>query len=103
MIEPMDINKKQRLVYDVIRANPGCQDNDAELIAAVWRHEGWSDNLSLEENIAIVTRPDTITRRRRELHQMGLIDYSEQSDSEREQAFVNERDAHSSMPVWGNR
>ena len=91
----MDISKKQRLVLNVIRANPGCQNNDATLIAAVWRHEGWSDDLTLEDNISKVTRAETVTRRRRELHEMGLITYSKQALVEREEAYQNERDAHS--------
>lgn len=88
----MDINKKQALVFRVITLNPGCQNNDAELIAAVWRYENWDDSAALEENIARVTRPETICRRRRELHQMGLITYSKDAMKQREDAFTSERD-----------
>lgn len=91
----MNISNKQQLVYDVIQANPGVQNNDADLIAAVWRHEGWSDGRSLEENIAYVTRSETITRRRRELHVMGLIEYSDEALNERTEAFKAEQDNHS--------
>lgn len=90
----MDISKKQRLVLRVIRMNPGIQNNDAQLIAAVWRYEGWNDDFSLEYNLSRVTRPDTITRRRRELYNMGLIDYSESKVKEAMEAYKNEKDFH---------
>jgi hypothetical protein len=88
----IDLNKKQLLVYRVIKQNPGVQNNDADLIAAVWRYEGWRDERGLEQNIMAVTRPETITRRRRELHLMGLIEYSDEADKTREEAFKNERE-----------
>lgn len=91
----MNISKKQRLVYEVIKANPGVQNNDADLIAAVWRHEGWNDARGLEQNLMGVSRPETITRRRRELHEMGLITYSKDATEERFEAFKSERDGHS--------
>lgn len=89
------LNKKQKLVYDVIMANPGVQNNDADLIAAVWRHEGWSDARGLEQNLATVTRSETITRRRRDLHTLGLITYSKDALEERSEAYENERNNHS--------
>jgi hypothetical protein len=89
------INKLQRLVLDVIRENPGCQNDDARLIAAVWRKQGWTDGVCLEDNIAYVTRPESITRRRRELHEMGLITYSKDADESRRDAFVKEVEVHS--------
>jgi len=94
--ECMNLSKKLKLVYDVIQANEGCQNSDADLIAAVWRHEGWSDGRSLEENISRVTRSETITRRKRELYNMGLIEYSEARLKEATEAFKAERDNHSS-------
>jgi len=91
----MNISAKQKLVYEVIQLNPGVQNNDADLIAAVWRHEGWNDGRSLEDNIARVTRSETITRRRRELFTMGLITYTDESLAERTDAFKSEQNNHS--------
>lgn len=95
----MNLTKKLKLVYEVIQENPGVQNNDAALIAAVWRHEGWNDNISLEENIERVTRSETITRRRRDLAIMGLITYSEQANKTRMEAFKSERD-HAKPISW---
>jgi hypothetical protein len=98
------VNKLQRLVLSVIRDNPGVENDDAALIAAVWRKQGWSDHNSLEVNIARVSRAESLTRRRRELHEMGLITYSNEADTARREAFINERDAHSdySTVSWLN-
>ena len=79
----------------MIVANPGVQNDDASLVSAVWRTEGWLDSGSLEDNLKRVTRSETITRRRRELHNMGLVTYSEKADKTRMVAFKNERDMHS--------
>lgn len=86
------LNRLQRLVFNVIRANPGVENNEAALTAAVWRVQGWSEFNSLEENLARVSNPETISRRRRELHQKGLITYSKEALTMREEAFRNERD-----------
>lgn len=96
----MKLNRMQRVVYEVIKAFPGIQNDDAALVAAVWRHSGWTDSIPLEENIKKVARAETITRRRRELHSMGLIGYSNEADKMREEAFINERDRHSSFPDY---
>jgi len=90
----MNITAKQALVLKVIEANPGVQNNDADLIAAVWRYENWNDNRSLEENISRVTRSETITRRRRELFNLGLIEYSNPAQKARMEAMRAEQEAH---------
>lgn len=92
----MKLTKQQQIVLDTIKLFPGVQNNDAKLIAAVWRRQKWDDVISLEDNIDRVMRPESITRRRRELHVMGLIEYSQEADKERTEAFINERDSHSS-------
>lgn len=91
----MDISAKQRLVLQAIQSVPEAADDDARLIATVWRMEGWNSNDLLEHNIARVTRPETICRRRRELYDMGLIEYSDKASKRRSTAYRNERDAHS--------
>lgn len=94
------LNRKQKLVYEVIMANPGVQNDDVALLEAVWTREGWQEGKSLYWNLSRVTRSETITRRRRDLHQMGLIEYSKEADNERMEAFENERDQHSQGESW---
>jgi hypothetical protein len=97
----MKLTSLQQTVLRVISTHPGVQNDDASLVAAVWRHKGWRDDLPLEENIRVLPRSESITRRRRELHNMGLIDYSQEAYKEREEAFKNERELHGAVS-WLN-
>lgn len=88
----MNITAKQQLVLDAINRCPEAANDDALLLEQVWREDGWLDNRSLYDNLCRVTRPETISRRRRELFNMGLIKYSQSADNERMEAFKSERD-----------
>ena len=88
----LDLSKKQQLVYSAILANPRAANDDAVLLEEVWTREGWSQHRSLYENLCSVTRPETITRRRRELFNMGLISYDQEAEVRREEAYQNERE-----------
>ena len=98
----MNISLKQKLVYDAIQRCPEAANNDALLLEQVWQKEGWSQNRSLYENLCSVTRPETISRRRRELHDMGLIQYLKESDNTRYEAFKNEVEEHYEAVSWIN-
>ncbi len=88
----INLNKIQKNVLSVIREHPEAANDDSVLIAYYWRKfSDWRDNKSLEENIAQATRPETITRRRRELFNMGLIHYTDEADKRREEAYANEK------------
>jgi hypothetical protein len=87
----MKLNRLQRLVYNAIQNYPGIQNDEAALVAAVWRIQGWSDENTLEENLKRVAHAESIARRRRELAEMGLITYSDQAQKMREEAFKAER------------
>lgn len=91
----MNITKKQKLVLAAIEKNPAAVEDDALLIATVWKMEGFSPNRDLYDNLRRLTRAETITRRRRELYNMGLIEYSAEAQMKRMNAFKNERDMHS--------
>lgn len=94
----IDLNKKQKNVYEVIQRNPGAADDDALLIERYWVEiDGWDESKSLYWNLSKVTRPGTITRRRRELHEAGLITYSKDTNEVRERAMQNERERAESV------
>jgi len=90
----MNITAKQQLVLDAIKQHPKAADDDALLMATVWSKEGWDDSLSLYDNLSHVTRPETLTRRRRELHDLGLVTYSSDADKTRYEAFKREIEEH---------
>lgn len=91
----MNITKKRKLVLDTIKENPGVQNDISKLIEAVWHKEGWDYTKRLYWNISRVTHPETITRRLRELHEAGLVEYSPGALKTRTNAFKKERDMHS--------
>jgi len=95
----MNISDKQKLVLDVIYEYPEAADDDALLLAMVWEREGWDRAMSVHYNLKRVTRPETITRRRRELFNMGLIEYSKTASKRRMTAYNAEREFHSSLNV----
>ena len=89
----MNISKKQQLVLDAINEYPEAANDDALLLSVVWEKEGWCNGAGLYYNLFNVTRPETITRRRRELFNMGLITYSDKALDERTEAFKKEKEA----------
>ena len=96
VMNPSKLNSIQRNIMALYLEDKNVVNDDANLIASYWRKfDGWSDNRCLEENIKYATRPDTITRRKRELRESGNIIYSEQRDKETFEAYKNEIDIHS--------
>lgn len=104
------LTPKQKLVFDAIKENPEAANDDALLLSIVWLKEGWifwlkegwyegSDLHSiLYDNLKHVSRPETLSRRRRELFNLGLITYSPKALKTRETAFKNEKDKASPIP-----
>lgn len=83
----------QRNVYEIVSKYPSAANDDAMLLDIYWHtFDDYRDDKSLYWNLQRVTQPETITRRRRELHNMGLIRYSEQADTRRAEAFRNEKE-----------
>ena len=93
----MNISRKQKLVLKAIELQPGAADDDALLLATVWKLEGWNDNRNLYDNLRRVSRSETICRRRRELFNMGLIQYSSNAHKRRSEAFKSERQLHTNF------
>jgi hypothetical protein len=89
----INLSNIQKNVLTIIRKYPNAADNDAVLISKYWQEFcQWDDRKSLEENMARATRPETITRRRRELFNLGLITYASDAIKRREEAYKNETD-----------
>lgn len=89
----MNINAKQKNVLHIITKYPDAANDEALLLSKYWWEiDGWNPLASLYDNLSKVTRPETITRRRRELYNMGLITYDQETTEEREEAFKAELD-----------
>lgn len=89
----VDLTQKQKNVLHIIQKYPNAANDEAMLLERYWMEiDNWLDDKSLYWNLQRVTRPETITRRRRELYNLGLIEYTEQADRDRMEAFRNERE-----------
>lgn len=99
-----DLNRVQRNVLAIIKDFPPAANDEAALLDQYWhRFDNWNDSQSLYYNLSHATRPETITRRRRELYNLGLIEYSEQATKTREEAFKNETERAAPKAVsWLN-
>jgi hypothetical protein len=92
----IDLNKIQKNVLHIIQKYPEAANDDNVLIDRYWHEiDSYLDDHSLYWNLQRCTKMETITRRRRELYNLGLITYSDEAKEMREEAFINERDAHS--------
>ena len=81
-------NDQRNLIYAILVK---------QLLAAVWREEGWNDSLTLLDNLKRVSNPETITRARRKLHELGLIEYSDEADARREKEMIRHIDENSNL------
>lgn len=90
-MDDIDLSKKQANVLKIIQEFPSAADDDATLLEQYWiEFDGWDESKGLHWNLSRCTRPETITRRRRELYNLGLIKYSDKSLKRRSKAFRNE-------------
>jgi len=94
----MKLTKKQQLVLDVYKADPSCVNDEHRLLEAVWLKEGWDDSKSLYFNLQRVSHPESISRARRKLHEIGLIKYSEEA-TERRMGYYKQMTDEYGQPV----
>jgi len=73
------LTDKQQKVMAAYDTDPNCVNEEHRLLEAVWLKEGWDNNRSLYWNLQRVSHPESISRARRKLHELGLITYSEES------------------------
>ena len=92
----INLTPKQRKVLSVIVKHPKAANDDAYLLDAYWHeYDGWLDNRSLYDNLSRASSPESITRTRRKLHELGCITYSEKADKTREEKFIEYRNENS--------
>jgi hypothetical protein len=98
----MDLTKKQKNVKQIIDKYPNAANDEALLLERYWIEiDSWDETKSLYWNLQRVTRPETITRRRRELFNKNLIEYTKEAEEARMEAYKSERDNHSAVS-WLN-
>ena len=90
----MKMTKNQKLVYEAVQSDQRAAEEDHVLLAKVWERD-WDYSKSLEENLRRLPNPETLTRCRRRLHELGLIHYSEETDKRRMEQFNEHREQYS--------
>lgn len=90
------------MIYNVYLKNKELVNDDADMFAAICEPL-WDNSLSLRDNLRRLPRSETLTRRRRELHEAGLITYSPKAMKTRTEAFKKERDKASPMSPQAKR
>ena len=88
----MNKNKIEQVILDLYRNNKDIVNDDTILLEKVWYAFGWDDNKSLYDNLSRVPRPESITRRKRELRETWLIEYSQKALDDRTEAFKSEQE-----------
>ena len=83
-----------QIIKQIYAARPDIVNDDAKLVAAVWYKCGYDPKRELYENLRRLPLPETITRRRRLLHERGEIKYSPEAEQRRFKNFVEARDEY---------
>ncbi len=88
----INLNTKQKNVLHIINKYPEAANDEALLLERYWHEvDGYDDTKSLYWNLSRMTRPETISRRRRGLYNLGLISYDTEALERREEAYINEQ------------
>lgn len=99
----MNKAKVQQTTLLAYMDNKDIVNDRTALLAEVWRRYGWNDSQSLEENLRKVPSAESVSRRVRELHELGMIQYSQKELERRDEAFKNEVEEHRPAAVsWLN-
>jgi hypothetical protein len=88
----MSQDKIRNIILSLYKRNSGIVNDEAALLAGVWRECGWRDDCSMEWNIQAMPRAESVSRRRRELYNEGLIEYSEDRQEEIMDAMHSEQE-----------
>lgn len=86
-------NDMRAVVRKAYFKNESVADDDALLIAEVWKAYGWDSSKTLLQNLRRMPHPETITRTRRKLISEGLIKPSMSATERRYKSFKNARKA----------
>lgn len=90
VINSKDMREVIRRAY---HRDPRVADDDALLLAIVWKLLGWNNDKSLYKNLKNMPSPETITRTRRKLIEEGLIVPSMDATERRYRSFKRTRKA----------
>lgn len=90
-------NELHDKIYQEYKKDPNVVNDQALLFGRLFEPL-WDYSLTPTENLIKLTRDSNVCRRRQELHEAGLIEYSKKATKSREKAMRNERDKASPIP-----
>jgi hypothetical protein len=90
----MKLTKNQQLVMTAYNIDNNCVNDEHLLLERVWLESGWDDTKSLYWNLQRMPHPESISRARRKLHEMGLIRYSDKALKHRIDAYKDAREQY---------
>lgn len=96
----MNKAKLQQTILLLYNEDRTIVNDEVRLLEQVWLKYGWDENKSLYDNMVRMPRAESVARRRRELHQLGLIEYSDDALKLRTDAYNNEIQEHRSAVSW---
>jgi hypothetical protein len=93
------LDKTHRRILLICEDTPAAI-NDRTLLMAKFYENDWNSNDSLYSNFRRLTRPETITRRFRDLRGWGYVKQSKKADKYNYEAMKSERERHSPAPIF---
>lgn len=90
----MSKNTIDAVILKLYKEDPNVVNSEPILLDRVFHEFGWNENKSLYDNLCRMPRAESVTRRRRVLHEKGEIVYSPEADKMREMAFREARDEY---------
>ena len=91
----MKLSKSQLLVMNEYNTGPDCVNEEVKLLERVWLSSGWDSTKSLYWNLQRMPHPESISRARRRLHELGLIKYSDEAMETRVDAYTKDVNRYS--------
>lgn len=95
-----EMSKMQKFVKLCIDRHPEAVNDDAALEAAGLELKGLGSYDYFYRLLKRAHRTETLTRRRRELIQAGIVKASDEATKRREEAMSSERDLARTKPHW---
>lgn len=91
----MKLSKHQQLVMNAYNADPDCVNDETLLLERVFIACGWDETKSLYWNLQRMPHPESISRARRRLYELGLIQYSDEALKSRTSAYTKDTNRYS--------
>lgn len=101
-----ELSPIQLKVLELYKQDRNVVNFDKLLLTRYWlEFDGWNPKKPLLANMIDMTSAESITRARRKLHELGLIQYSKEANRWREKRYREMQEEHSNFITrfWRNK